>query len=343
MNSSLTALGGGSPVFAAPMAGGGTTPELVAAAAQAGGFGFVPGGYLTADAFADRLARVRALGIPFGANLFAPTPVPADPAAYRRYRQEMQAEADRYGIRVDDVEPTEDDDHWQAKIDLLLAEPVPAVSFTFGIPSAAVIAELRRAGTIVLQTVTSAGEARLAEAAGVDALVVQAAAAGGHSGTLTPDRLPDETPLPLLLAEVRAAVGLPLVGAGGIATPEAVDAALAAGAEAVAVGTVLLRSPESGASAPHRAALADPARRETVVTRAFTGRPARGLRNEFTDAHTADAPVGYPAVHYLTSPIRKAAVRAGDAERVHLWAGTGWRHATEEPAADILARLAAHQ
>jgi len=343
MSSFLTGLGAVSPVFAAPMAGGATTPDLVAAAAQAGGLGFLPGGYRTPSAFAEQLAQVRARGIPFGANLFAPNPAPADPDSYRRYRQEMQTEADRYRLRVADLAPVEDDDHWQDKIDLLLADPVPAVSFTFGIPEPTVIARLRRAGTVVLQTVTSAPEAQLAAAAGVDALVVQASAAGGHSGTLTPDQIPPETPLPLLLAEIRAAVPLPLIGAGGIATPDAVDAAIAAGAEAVAVGTVLLRSTESGASAPHRAALADPGRRETVVTRAFTGRPARALRNAFTDAHTADAPVGYPAVHHLTSPIRKAAAQAGDAERVHLWAGTGWRGATEEPAAEILARLAARQ
>lgn len=341
MHSSLADLGVRLPVLAAPMAGGGTTPAMVAAAAKAGGLGFLPGGYRTPDAFAEQLARVRALGVPFGVNLFAPNPVPVDPDGYRRYRREMQAEADRYGIRVDDLAVIEDDDHWHDKLDLLLGEPVPVVSFTFGVPEAAIVTKLRKAGTVVVQTVTSADEAKLA--AGADLLVVQASAAGGHSGTLTPDRIPPAVALPRLLAEVGAAVRVPLIGAGGVATPEAVNAALAAGAIAVAVGTVLLRSDESGASQPHCDALADPARQETVVTRAFTGRPARALRNQFTDAHTADAPSGYPAVHHLTGPIRKAAVRAGDPERVHLWAGTGYRNATAEPAADILARLAAEQ
>ncbi|MGF6889117.1 nitronate monooxygenase [Nocardia sp. GAS34] len=340
MHSSLADLGVRLPVLAAPMAGGGTTPAMVGAAAKAGGLGFLPGGYRTPDAFAEQLAQVRALGVPFGVNLFAPNPVPADPDDYRRYRAQMQQEADRYGIRVDEIEITEDDDHWRDKLDLLLAEPVPVVSFTFGVPDAAVVAELRAAGTVVAQTVTSADEALAADA---DLFVVQASAAGGHSGTLTPDRIPPAVALPELLAEVGAAVRVPLIGAGGVATPEAVAAALAAGATAVAVGTVLLRSDESGASQPHRDALADPARRETVVTRAFTGRPARGLRNEFTDAHTADAPAGYPALHHLTGPLRRAAVQAKDPERVHLWAGTGYRHATAEPTADILTRLAAQQ
>ena len=107
------------------------------------------------------------------------------------------------------------------------------------------------------------------------------------------------------------------------------------------MGTVLLRANESGASATHQAALTDPARTETVLTHAFTGRPARGLRNAFIDAHEAEAPLGYPALHHLTSPLRKAAAAAGKPDYVHLWAGTGYRHATAEPTADILRRLAA--
>jgi NAD(P)H-dependent flavin oxidoreductase YrpB (nitropropane dioxygenase family) len=203
-----------------------------------------------------------------------------------------------------------------------------------------VIARLRSAGTVVAQTVTSADEARLAADAGVDLLVVQASAAGAHSGTLTPQHLPPPTPLADLLAQVAGAVSLPLIAAGGLATPDDVAAALRHGATAVMVGTVLLRSDESGASATHKAALADPGRTSTVVTRAFTGRPARGLRTSFIDRYDPIAPSGYPALHYLTSPLRSAASAAGDAERVHLWAGTGWRHTREEPAAEILSRLA---
>src|SRR6185312_7995757 len=112
------------------------------------------------------------------------------------------------------------------------------------------------------------------------------------------------------------------------------------GSAAAAVGTVLLRATECGASATHQAALADPAYTETVLTRSFTGRPARGLRNAFIDAHDSEAPTGYPAIHHLTSPLRKAAAAAGKPDYVHLWAGTGFRHATAEPATDILRRLA---
>nr|WP_062332776.1 nitronate monooxygenase [Herbidospora sakaeratensis] len=339
MHSTLSGLGLTSPVLAAPMAGGASTPALVVAAAKAGGLGFVAAGYKTPAALADQIGQVRAAGVLFGVNVFAPNPVPVDPARYREYAGLLRPEADRYGLDVGGVEATEDDDHWHEKIDLLLADPVPVVSFTFGLPEARTVAALRAAGTLVVQTVTSAEEARAAAERGVDLLAVQSSAAGGHSGTLTPGRVPPETPLPQLLGEVRAAVRLPLIAAGGIATPTAVGTALAAGADAVSVGTVLLRSDESGASAPHRDALADARRRCTVITRAFTGRPARGLRNEFTDRYTARAPLGYPALHHLTSPIRKAAAAAGDPERVNLWAGTGYHNATAEPVTRILTGL----
>lgn len=340
MVSPLAALGVDTPLLAAPMAGGPTTAALVTAAADAGGLGFLPGGYRTTEALAEQIAAVRPTGVLFGVNLFAPNPVPVDPGAFRRYARAIARDAAAYGIDALAAEPVEDDDHWADKVALLLADPVPVVSFTFGIPQAPVVSALRAAGSLVVQTVTSAAEARAAAEAGADMLAVQASAAGGHSGTLTPQRIPAPVPLEELLGEVRAATALPLVAAGGVATPAAVTGALRAGADAVMVGTVLLRADEAGTSAPHRAALADPARTETVVTRAFTGRPARALRNGFTDRHSEAAPSGYPALHHLTGPMRKAAAAAGDQERIHLWAGTGYRHAGEEPAERILRRLA---
>jgi NAD(P)H-dependent flavin oxidoreductase YrpB (nitropropane dioxygenase family) len=318
------------------MAGGPSTPQMVVAAARAGSLGFLAGGYKTPDALADQIAKVRSDGVPFGVNLFAPNPVPVDPGAYEQYRRQLQQEAEIFGIDLGSVAIKEDDDYWQDKVDLLLAEPVPVVSFTFGIPEPRVIDALKNAGSLVAQTITSPDEARLATETGVDVLLVQAAAAGGHSGILTPDRLPPEIPLPLLIREIGAVTSLPLIGAGGLGTPDDVAAALGAGAIATAVGTVLLRSEEAGTSAPYRAALADPARRGTLLTRAFTGRPARGMANVFTDRYSAVAPIGYPALHYLTSPVRKAAAAAGDPERINLWAGTGYRHAREEPAGTIL-------
>lgn len=333
----LSELGATSPVVAAPMAGGPTTPELVLAAAGAGSLGFLAGGYLTAGALAEQLATVRTATELYGVNLFAPNPVPVDRVAYAAYRDLIGIEAERYGVELP-AEPVEDDDAWQHKIDLLAEHPAPIVSFTFGIPDAESVDALRAAGSLLVQTVTSADEARQADAAGVDALAVQASAAGGHSGTLAPEHIPPERPLTDLVREVRAAVSLPVLGAGGIASADDVAAVLAAGADAAVVGTVLLLAEESGSSAAHRAGLGDHSR-ETAVMRAWTGRPARGLRNAFSDAYDVSAPSGYPALHHLTRPLRRAAASAADPERVNLWAGSGYRAARQAPAAEILSGL----
>jgi NAD(P)H-dependent flavin oxidoreductase YrpB (nitropropane dioxygenase family) len=259
---------------------------------------------------------------------------------FQSYRQAIKVEADRYGIELGVGEPLEDDDQWRVKIELLLTDPVPVVSFTFGIPEPAVVAALRTAGTLVVQTVTSVDEAAAAAASDADVLAVQASAAGGHSATLTPGVRPPNVSLTELIAAIRSAVSLPIIAAGGLATAVDVAAAVHAGADAVMVGTALLRTDEAGTTAAHRAALAEPAERGTVVTRAFTGRFARSLRNDFIDRYDGLAPAGYPAIHHLTSPLRKAAAAAGDPERLHLWAGTGYRHATEGPAENVLTRLA---
>ncbi|GAB3860599.1 nitronate monooxygenase [Nocardioides maradonensis] len=334
-------LGTDLPVVAAPMAGGGTTPDLVAAVVRAGGFGFLAAGYKSADAMAGDMAALRGLGVErFGMNLFLPGPTGIAEPAFRAYAREIQPDAARYGLDVTSEPLREDDDAWRAKVDALVADPVEAVSVTFGIPPADDLRALQRAGTRVLVTVTTVPEARAAREAGADGLVVQGSAAGGHSGTHDPRRPIEPVATDALVAAVVAATGLPVVAGGGVDGPEAVRRVLAAGAEAVAVGTMLLRTDESGASKVHRDALVDERFTETVITHAFTGRPARGLRNAFIDAHEAVAPFGYPAIHHLTRGIRQAAVRAGDPERVHLWAGTGHRSAPTGPAADVVRALA---
>ncbi len=328
------------PIVAAPMAGGPSIPALVTAVAEAGGFGFLAGGYKDPAMLAREIDEVRAHTDRFGVNLFVPGPREVDAASFRAYAAEIQPEADVYGLRTDPVPITGDDDRWAEKFALLIESPVPVVSLTFALPAAREVAALRRAGTRVLASVTTHREARGAAAVGVDGLVVQGPAAGGHSATHDALRDPAPGSTASLVRRVRAAVDLPIIAAGGVAGAEHVRDLLEGGADAVAVGTLLLRTDEAGTSATHRAALADPALDETVVTRAFTGRPARALRNGFIDRHDASAPAAYPAVHHLTRELRQAAARAGDADRLHLWAGTGYRHAAPGPAADVIRRLA---
>ena len=334
----IGAHGAGVPIVGAPMAGGASTPELVAAVNAAGGTGFLAAGYKSADAMAEQIGRTRALtGRPFGVNLFVPGPDSADPGAVAAYAHLLAPEADALGAALG--EARWDDDAYRAKLDHLIRDPVPFTSFTFGVPAPADAAALRAAGSTVATTVTCAAEARAAMEAGADLLVVQGAEAGGHQGSFD-DAEERTTPLSDLLAEVRAAVPLPLIAAGGIGDAAAVRKALAHGAAAVQIGTALLRSPESGAAGAHKDALADEVFPGTAVTRAFSGRRARGLVNRFLGTYTSDAPAAYPQIHHLTSPLRRAAAASGDTDRLHLWAGTAYRAAEVRPAADIVRTLA---
>jgi nitronate monooxygenase len=328
------------PIWVAPMAGGPSTAALVAAAAQAGAFGFLAGGYKTADGIRAEMDAVRAAGTPaFGVNLFMPGTPASDPEAVASYVDTLRAEAARLG--AEPGEPRWDDDGWTDKIDLLLGDPPPAVSFTFGCPPPGVIAEFRHRGTLVGITVTSPDEAGLAAGAGADCLIVQGREAGAHSGTFTNAGPADTRPGLLdLLAEVAAATSLPLIAAGGLTGAEAVAGALASGATAAALGTAFLRCPESGAHPLQKAALADPRRTATAVTRAFSGRPARALVNRFLLDHP-DAPAAYPEINNATRALRARAAAAGDPERMSLYAGQGFRAAADRPAAEIIGRLAA--
>lgn len=327
------------PLVAAPMAGGGTTVALALAVAEAGAFPFLAGGYKSAAALAAEIDELRTAGIAFGVNLFVPAARPdIDRHDYAAYAESLRGELESRGLEVD-ASPREDDDAWDAKLALLLEHPVPVVSLTFALPPAQQIAALQGVGTRVLATVTTVPEALTAVRRGADGLVVQGPGAGGHSATLDPRRDVEDGDAAALVAAVRAGTDLPLVAAGGVDGPDAVRALLEAGAEAVAVGTLLLVADEAGTSATHRAALADPAFTETVITRAFTGRPARALRNDFVDRHGPEEISAYPAVHHLTRALRQDAARRGDPQALHLWAGTGWRSAEPGPAAEIIRHL----
>lgn len=327
------------PLVAAPMAGGPSNPQLAAAVTRADGFAFLAGGYKTPEQLVNEIAAVRTGGAAFGVNLFAPNIAPIEKGAFRRYAEHLQPAAVRYGIDLSVARIVEDDDRWRDKLDLLVDDPVPVVSVTFGLPPARDIRALRSAGTCVLATVTTVDEARSAADAGVDGLVAQGSSAGGHSGTFDARRQITPMSTSELTRAVIAATGLPVVAGGGVDGPAAFSAVLAAGATAVAVGTLLVRTDESGASATYKNALANLRFTETTLTRAFTGRPARGLRNDFIERYGPLAPTGYPAIHHLTRNLRLAAAEAGDAQNLHLWAGTGYRNARTGTAASVIAEL----
>jgi nitronate monooxygenase len=324
------------PVVGAPLAGGPSTPALAAAVCEAGGLGFLAAGYKTAAAVEAELAELGALtSRPFGLNLFAPVRDDVDAAAIEAYAVRLRGEGDRYGVSPG--EPRWTDDDWTAKLELATRERPDVVSFTFGCPDREIVESLRARGCRVWCTVTSTDEARQAAAAAVDALVVQGAEAGGHQGSFENH---DNKPLPVraLLEQIARTTDLPLVAAGGIADGAGIADALAAGAAAAQIGSALLLADEAGTSPPHREAI----EREgvTSLTRAFTGRRARGIVNRFMRDHDAVAPRGYPEIHYVTAPIRAAARERGDVDGINLWAGTAYRQARRGSAYDLVGRWA---
>ncbi len=320
----------------APLSGGPSTPALAAAVCEAGGLGFLAAGYRTPDAVRSALDELRRLTTrPYGLNLFVPGAPSRDRAGLARYAEALGAEAERVGVELG--EPRYDDDHWKGKLALAREERVPVVSFTFGCPDHGVLQSLREAGCETWVTATSAAEAAAAASAGADALVVQGFEAGGHRGSHEPGAAAD-VGLLALLQLVRSVTDLPLVATGGIATGRGVAAVLAAGAAAAQIGTAFMLTPEAATSPAHRDAL----RRggPTALTRAFTGRRARGIENRFMREHEHEAPLAYPEIHNLTAPVRAAARERGDADGFHLWAGQAHALATELPAAELVRALA---
>jgi nitronate monooxygenase len=324
------------PLVGAPMAGGPSTPALAAAVSKAGGLGFVAAGYLSAKRLEQEIVEVRRLGVSFfGVNVFVPGTPDVDEAALGAYIDSLRPEAQTVGV---EVTPSWDDDRWEEKIELLVRQPVPVVSFTFGCPPAEVLSALHRAGSRVVITVTTPTEAAWAADAGADAVCAQGIEAGGHQSTFDDTAPDDGWDVLSLVHAVGHEVQTPVIAAGGLMTGADVAEVIGAGAVAAQLGTALLRCPESGASGLHKSALSDPAFSETAITRAFSGRRARGLLNAFMRAHP-DAPSAYPQINNATRALRRAALERHDPQTINMWAGQGYRLAQARPAADVITTI----
>ncbi|MGA9489854.1 MAG: nitronate monooxygenase [Mycobacterium sp.] len=327
------------PIVGAPMAGGPGTPALAAAVSNAGGLGFLASGYVSPDRLADDIAAARAATTgPIGVNLFVPQPSVADVHQLDHYAELLDELAEHYDVHVG-YPNFGDDDGWQQKLEVVADMRPELVSFTFGAPSPDVLRWFGALGMLLYITVTSAYEAGVAVAAGADGLVVQGPRAGGHRGTFAPDMEPGTMSLNELLDRIGHAHDVPLIAAGGLGNTEDVAAVLRRGAAAAQIGTALLLADEAGTNEAHRSALGHPQFDTTVVTRAFSGRYARGLANDFTRMLGDVAPLGYPEVNQMTSPIRRAAVEMEDPHGTNLWAGTAYRQAVAGSAKDIVDKL----
>ena len=326
-------------VVGAPMAGGPSTPVLAAAVSNTGGLGFLAGGLVSAQQLADDIAAARKLtSSPIGVNLFVPQTHLSATAEFNAFAAALAHETERYGVPVG--QPRRGEDDTVAKLDVVCELRPEVVSFTFGSPTKAQCRQLASAGIMVVATVTTVREAEIALLCGVDAVVAQGPYAGGHRATFDPLAAPADDPLDDLVAALTFGLDCPVVAAGGLATASDVQRVRDSGATAAQIGTALLLADEAGTHPVHRAALCDAQFDQTALTRAFTGRYARAVRNRFIDQHEQDAIFGFPEVAMMTGPIQAAALKIGDPHGVALWAGVGFKHAKPGSAVEIVRDLA---
>ncbi len=331
------------PIFQAPMAGGGDTPELVAAVSNAGGLGFIGAAYLTPEQIVEVGSAVRArTAKPFGINLFAPLP-PADlatdsSAALQRvapYFAELGLPAP--SLSTSKALP------FAEQLEAGLQTDASVFSFTFGIPPVDAMEAIKRRQMILVGTATTVDEAIAIEGAGFEAVVTQGSEAGGHRGTFSGDFGAATVGTISLVPQVVDAVRVPVIASGGIMDGRGIAAALALGASAVQLGTAFLTCDEAGVPNAYKEAIRHAHEDQTRITRAFSGRPARGIVNRFmTEVESnksGDAILPFPLQNALTRPLRSEAAKRGRAEFLSLWAGQGVRLARRQSAANLVARL----
>lgn len=322
------------------MGGGPSTPELVAAVSNAGGLGSLGAAYLTPDQITDAIRRIRSLSSrPFNVNLFAGG-WSMEEAFDHGPMLELLAEIhEKLGLPAP-LAPTPVPDPFPAQLEAVLDAHPPIFSFTFGIPDRDAMARLNGRGILIVGTATTMEEARQLEQAGVDAVVAQGSEAGAHRGTFLDSFEASMVPTLDLVRDTVSAVKIPVIASGGLMDGRDVVAALNAGASAAQLGTAFLACPESGASEVYKRAILSAKEDTTVVTRAFSGRPARGLRNAFmasVDGKRLILP--YPLQNALTRPMRIAAGKQGIPDYLSLWAGQGVARARAMPAGDLVAWL----
>jgi nitronate monooxygenase len=340
-NALLQRLGIDHPILLAPMAGSGGTPELAAAVSNAGGLGAWGGAYVTPEEIGATIRRMRQLTAkPFNINLFAGgygAGRGIDPQPMLAIMGEAHA---KLGLPPPSLPPVPSSP-FDTQLAAVLEERPPVFSFTFGVPSAAQIAALKQRGIVAVGTATTVEEARHLEQIGVDAIALQGAEAGAHRGTFLAAFEQSMVPLATLVAESCAAVKVPVIASGGLMDGRDIAAAMKLGAAAAQLGTAFLPCPESGAPDAYKQALLNAKSDRTVITRAFSGRPARGIKNAFITMVEGNegSILPFRQQNDLTRPMRNAAGAKGVADYISLWAGQGVARSRAMPAADLVAAL----
>jgi nitronate monooxygenase len=331
------------PIIQAPLAGGGDTPDLVAAVAEAGGLGFIGAAYSTPSQILEAARAVQArTSRPFGINLFAPAPSPAMPEDPGPALERVARFYLELGLPVP-TPPAPGGIAFDEQLAAALDSGAAVFSFTLGLLPSDAIAAIKSRGMFLIGTATTVDEARTLEETGVDAVVTQGSEAGGHRSTFATSVECGMVGTMALVPQVADAVTIPVIASGGIMDGRGLAAALALGARAVQMGTAFLTCEESGIPDAYKAAILGAHEDETRLTRAFSGRPARGIINRFmTEVERDDAAsaiLPFPLQNALTRPLRNAAASQGRAELLSLWAGQGVRLARRQRAAELVARV----
>jgi nitronate monooxygenase len=328
------------PLIQAPMAGV-NTPELVAAVSGAGALGSLGGAALGPDQLREQLDAIRGLtDAPFAVNLFAPLETPAAPEAIEAMLARLVPYRERLGLGPGEA-PEHPEPPFEVQLEVVLEQPPPVFSFTFGIPPEAALDALREAGTKLVGTATTTGEAAALEAAGCDAVVAQGSEAGGHRGTFAAEFEAAMVGSIALVPQVADRVEVPVIAAGGIMDGRGIAAALALGADGVQLGTAFIAADESGAPASYVRSLERSEESDTTVTRAFSGRHARALRSPWVDEveGSGDEIPPYPVPALLLAELRPLGFERDELEAVMRLAGQGAPMLRRGSAADLVAGL----
>jgi nitronate monooxygenase len=339
----LRELGIAHPIIQAPMAGGPSTPQLVAAVSNAGGLGSLGSAYSTPEQITSDIHKVRALtDKPFNVNLFAggyAPEMPVDAGPMLALLAEIHQALDLPPPAL----PAWPKNPFAEQLQAVL-EARPAVfSFTLGIPEPDAIARLKAAGILIFGTATTVQEGRMLQASGVTAIVAQGAEAGSHRGTFAGPFESAMVPTLELVRSLDAALATPILASGGLMDGGDIAQALARGACGAQLGSAFLTCPEAGTPEAYRRAILAARADTTVITRAFSGRPARGLLNTFISKLEGQEKIilPFPLQNALTRPMRTAAAKLGEAGYLSLFVGQGVRRARALPAAELMQLLVA--